>query len=173
MTGWLSRKRRSLLGGMLLLTGLCAVAATPARASEPDPSALLGTWMAESQKVAIEIYRCDDELCGKVVWIISPYGKSGKFKRDKRNPDPSLRGRPYCGTEVIWGLRARNDNDWRGGKFYYIKKGQTFDLDIALKGENRLEFRGYLGLRLLGKTEIWTRPNPQIELACAADPDAG
>ena len=164
---------RRPLRGLVFLAATLAVIAAPflARASEPDPSGVLGNWMAESEKIAIDIYRCEDELCGKVIWIVKPYGKDGKFKRDKRNPDPSLRHRPYCGIEVIRGLNGKDDHQWRGGKFYYIKKGTTYDLDIALKDEDRLEIRGYLGIRLFGKTEIWTRPDPGTELACAPDPD--
>lgn len=163
------------LRGLPLLAVALAAMLIPflAKASDPDPSAVLGNWMAESEKIAIELYRCEDELCGKVVWIVKPYGKDGKFKRDKRNPDPSLRHRPYCGIEVIRGLSEKDADEWRGGKFYYIKKGKTYDLDIALKDEDRLEIRGYLGIRLLGKTEIWTRPDPGMELACAPDPDNG
>ena len=162
------------LHGLILLAAVFALTAAPAlaRASEPDPTGVLGNWMAESEKLAIEIYRCEEFLCAKIIWIIKPYGKNGKFKRDKRNPDPALRHRAYCGIEVIKGLRGKNDRVWRRGKFYYPKKGKTFDVDIALKDDDRLEFRAYLGIRLLGMSETWFRPDPDQTLGCVPTPES-
>ena len=151
-----------------------AIVAAPifAAAAEPDPAGLLGFWMAKSEKLAIEIYRCEDLLCGKIIWVIKPYRNNGEFKRDKRNPDPALRQRGYCGIEVVRGLRGKTDRVWRGGTFYYPKKGTTFDLDIRLKDDDRLELRAYLGIRLFGKSEIWTRPDPGRTLACVPTPES-
>ncbi len=165
---------RGPLRGPVLLAAVFAVIAAPflARASEPDPSGLLGNWMAESEKIAIEIYRCEEYLCGKIVWVIKPYRNNGEFKRDKRNPDPALRHRGYCGIEVVRGLRGKNDRVWRRGTFYNPKKGTTYDLDIALRDDGQLELRGYLGFRLFGKSEIWYRPEPGRTLACVPTPES-
>jgi uncharacterized protein (DUF2147 family) len=160
--------------GLFLLAAVFAVIAAPflARASEPDPSELLGNWMAESEKIAIELYRCEEYLCGKIIWVIKPYRNNGEFKRDKRNPDPALRQRGYCGIEVVRGLRGKNDRVWRHGTFYYPKKGRSFDLDIKLKDDDRLELRAYLGIRLLGMSETWLRPDPDRTLACVPTPES-
>ena len=160
--------------GLVLLAAVFAVIAAPylARASEPEPSGLLGNWMAESEKIAIELYRCEEYLCGKIIWVIKPYRNNGEFKRDRRNPDPALRRRGYCGIEVLRGLRGRSDRVWRGGKFYDPKKGNTYNLDIALRDDGRLELRGYIGFRLFGKTEVWTRPDPDRTLACVPTPES-
>ena len=165
---------RGPLPGLVLLAAVFAVIAAPflARASEPDPSGLLGNWMAQSEKIAIELYRCEEYLCGKIIWVIKPYRNNGEFKRDKHNPDPALRQRGYCGIEVVRGLRGKNDQVWRHGTFYYPKKGTTFDLDIALKDDDRLELRAYLGIRLFGKSETWFRPDPDQVLACVPTPES-
>ncbi len=165
---------RGPLRGLVLSAAVFAVIAAPflAKASEPDPSALLGNWMAESEKIAIELYRCEEYLCGKIIWVIKPYRNNGEFKRDKHNPDPALRQRGYCGIEVVRGLRGKNDQVWRGGKFYDPKKGNTYDLDIALRNDGQLELRGYIGFRLFGKSEVWDRPDPDQTLACVPTPQS-
>jgi len=165
---------RGPLRGAVVMAAVFAVIAASflARASERDPSGVLGVWMGESEKIAIEIYRCEEYLCGKIVWVIKPYRNNGEFKRDKRNPDPALRQRGYCGIEVIQGLRGKNDRVWQRGKFYYPKKGTTFDLDIALQDDGRLELRAYLGIRLLGKSETWYRPEPGRTLECVPTPES-
>ena len=164
---------RRCMRGPIALAAAIAIVAAPvfAAAAEPDPSGMLGYWIAESKKIAVEIYPCDDELCGKIVWLSKPYGKNGQFKRDKRNPDPTLRDRGYCGIEVITGLKPKRDDYWRNGRFYYPRKGKTFDVDLKLKDGGRLELRAYLGIRLLGMSETWSRPDPDRTLACVADPD--
>ncbi len=174
MIGRHTATRRSPLCGAVVMAVVFAVIAAPylARASEPDPSGVLGNWMAESEKIAIELYRCEEYLCGKIIWVIKPYRNNGEFKRDKRNPDPALRQRGYCGIEVVRGLRGKNDRVWRHGTLYYVKKGTTFDLDIALKDDDRLELRAYLGIRLLGKSETWNRPDPDLTLACVPTPES-
>lgn len=150
-----------------------AVIAMPvfAHSSDPDPSDLLGYWMAESKKVAVEIYPCEDELCAKIVWMAKPYRRNGQFKRDRKNPDPALRRRGWCGIEVITGLKPKRDDYWKNGDFYYPKKGKTYDVDIKLKDADRLELRAYIGIRLLGKSEVWSRPESDMKLACVPTPE--
>jgi uncharacterized protein (DUF2147 family) len=165
---------RSRIRGLALLAMALAVIATPtsASASEPDPSAILGYWLSDLKKVVVEIYHCEENLCGKIVWLAKPYRKSGEFKRDDRNPDPALRDRGWCGIEVITGLKQKRDDFWRNGRFYYPKKGTTYDVDIELNGDDQLELRAYLGIRLLGTSKIWTRPEPDQTLACVLAPES-
>ena len=174
MIGRHTATRRGPLCSAVVMAVVFAVIAAPylARASEPDPSGVLGNWMAKSEKIAIEIYRCEKYLCGKIIWVIKPYRNNGEFKRDKHNPDPALRQRGYCGIEVVRGLRGKNDRVWRRGTFYNPKKGTTYDLDIKLRDDGRLELRGYIGIRLLGKSEIWYRPEPDRTLACVPTPES-
>ncbi len=164
---------RSRLRSPTLLAMAFAVIAAPTfgRASEPDPSAILGYWLSSKKKVVVEIYGCEENLCGKIVWLAKPYRKSGEFKRDNKNPDPALRDRGWCGIEVITGLTPKRDDFWKNGRFYYPKKGKTYDVDIKLKDDDRLELRAYLGIRLLGKSEIWTRPGSDQTMACVPTPE--
>jgi uncharacterized protein (DUF2147 family) len=158
---------------MLLAMALALVIApTFVRAAEPDPSDLLGYWLSDLEKLVVEIYRCNENLCGKIVWYAKPYRKNGEFKRDKRNPDPALRDRGWCGIEVITGLKPKRNGFWENGRFYYPKKGKSYDIDIKLKGKDRLELRAYLGIRLFGTSKIWTRPGPDHALGCVPAPES-
>lgn len=171
MIGRLGATLRDLLRGLALLAAAFTVSAAPmfANAAGTDPSAVLGFWMAESKKLAVEIYPCEDNLCGKIAWLAKPYRKDGKVKRDDRNPNTALRDRPYCGIEVIRNLKAKNNGTWENGRVYYPKKGETYNIDIELNGNNRLDLRAYLGIRLLGKSETWTRPEPGQSLGCVPE----
>jgi uncharacterized protein (DUF2147 family) len=166
------RRHVPALRRLAQITAVLAALAAPvfAQTATPDPSGVLGLWLSEKQKVLVDIYRCEDELCGKIVWLAKPFHKTGYFKRDSKNPDPKLRDRGWCGIEVIRGLKPENDSTWRNGDFYFPKEGKTFDIDIEKKSDDQLKFRAYLGLRFLGKSEIWTRPEPSHKIGCVAAP---
>jgi len=159
--------------GAFLLAATIAIVSAPifAPASEPDPSGVLGFWMDPPKKLAVEIYPCGEQLCAKIVWLGKKYLKNGDYRRDRKNPDPALRQRSWCGIEVITGLKLKRDDYWKNGRFYYPKKGRTYDVDIKLKDDDRLELRAYLGIRLLGKSETWLRPEPDRILACVPTPE--
>lgn len=127
-----------------------------------------GVWLTEKRKVAVELYPCGAAMCGKIVWLAKPRSRDGTLRRDVRNPDPALRDRPWCGIEVIRGLR-RDGPGWADGRFYYPKEGKSFDIDLSDAGDGTLEVRAYLGIKLLGKTEVWTRPEGALP---GCEPDA-
>jgi len=167
------RRNACALSRLVLLAVILGVFAAPglAQTDEPDPPGVLGHWLSEKKKVLVEFYRCEDKLCGKIVWLAKPYYKSGDFKRDRKNPNPALRDRGWCGIEVIQGLKAKGDGSWEDGEFYFPKEGRTFDIDIEGQADAGLKIWVYLGLRLLGKSEIWTRPEPGQAVGCVAAPE--
>lgn len=148
------------------------IAALPAAsellAGEHKPT---GLWLTEKKGLIVDLYECGEgRLCGRTVWMKKMVGKDGAPRLDVKNPDPALRDRHWCGIEVITGLEEK-DGRWTGGKVYDPKTGQTFDFELSPAGE-RLEARGYLGVPLLGKTEVWTRAEAEERDFCHA-PAAG
>lgn len=163
------RLRRFLYHTVLTLVAVAALG-VGARATAPDPTEIAGLWLSSKEEVVIELYPCDDRLCGSIVWLAKPYRKSGEFKRDARNPDKSLRNRGWCGIRVVRGLKGNGADSWTDGKFYYPKQGRTYDLNIAKVSNDEIQFRAYLGIPLLGKTEVWTRAVPGQEVGCVPEP---
>lgn len=146
---------RAILTAVLLL----AVAA-PAIAETPPPT---GLWLTEKEGVILRLYECGaGELCGRTVWLKKPNWKDGSPRLDAENPDPALRERPWCGIEVISGLKRESDDEWDGGKVYDPKTGDTFDFQLK-RTDKGVRVRGYLGAPLLGKSEDWTpAPNDAV-----------
>lgn len=139
-----------------------AAAGTPVA---PDPASL-GLWLTEKKGVLVELYPCADAVCGRIVWLRKPFRRSGEIRRDRHNPDPNLRSRLWCGSEVIEGLKPDAEGKLGNGRFYYLGDGATYDLDLKPDGNGTLEATAYLGVKLLGKTETWTRPDPSIAPGC-------
>lgn len=119
----------------------------------------VGTWLTEEGKSRIEISRCGEELCGRIVWLREPNEPDGSPKLDDENPDPQLRDRPILGLQILSGFtRASEDGtEWEDGTIYNPENGKTYSCTIAVREDGTLRVRGYVGIPLLGETQIWQR----------------
>jgi uncharacterized protein (DUF2147 family)/fucose 4-O-acetylase-like acetyltransferase len=119
----------------------------------------LGRWYAEGGAAQVEIRPCNDQLCGRVVWLRSPWDEFGCELRDRYNPDATLRDRSVLGLDILSGLSTSPDGDgvWRGGAIYDPSSGRTYSCQAELEGPDQLELRGYFGIPLLGRTTRWFR----------------
>lgn len=139
------------LGALWAMAGGIAVAA-------PDAGPT-GLWVVEDGKGAIDIEPCGDKLCGNLAWLKNPLNDQGKPKTDIHNDDASLRARPLCGLPILWGFGPDGDKAWSGGNIYDAEHGETYRSNMHLQDDGTLRVRGYVGISLLGKTQVWTRPS--------------
>ncbi|MBM3554032.1 MAG: DUF2147 domain-containing protein [Alphaproteobacteria bacterium] len=116
-----------------------------------------GTWLTESGGGQVEIGPCGEALCGRIVWLKEPLDTAGQPKRDKENPDPARRERPILGLAMLEGFRPAGENKWADGTIYNPEDGKTYSCTMTLEGNGTLKVRGYVGVPLFGKTQVWTR----------------
>jgi len=120
------------------------------------PDDITGAWFIHGDKPAkILIYQANGKFNGKIVFLQFPT-ENGKPKIDTKNPDKSKQGRPLLGLELLTGF-VFNKDEWNNGTIYDPESGKTYSCTISLKDKNTLKVRGYIGISLLGRTEIWTR----------------
>lgn len=140
---------------LLLLALWLGVASQSARAQTLSP---LGIWADGDKKSTIEIYKCGDKLCGKIVSLTVPNDPTtGKPKLDTKNPDPKLKTRPRLGIVLMQGFKYDDDNKWDDGKIYNPEDGKTYSCYMKLENANTMEVKGYIGFSLIGKSQTWTR----------------
>lgn len=120
-----------------------------------NKDSILGRWLNASGEGQIEIYKRGDKYFGKLVWLKEP-NENGKPKLDVKNPVESLRNRPKLGLEILKGF-AFKDETWTDGTIYDPKTGKTYSCNITLKQSDQLNIRGYIGISLIGRTEVWKR----------------
>lgn len=149
----------------LLLAALLLAAPPALSEALTDSAAPTGLWLTGKQGVVVDLYECGGALCGRTVWLKRMTSRDGSPRLDRRNPDPALRNRHWCGIEVITGLQPKGEGRWTGGKVYDPKTGRSFDFDLARAGEG-LEARGYVGVPFVGRSELWTRADPAAFKAC-------
>ena len=142
-----------------------------AQAARPE----LGTWLNDSGEGAIEVYICADNanrLCGRIVWLKEPLNAEGQPKHDRYNPAPDMQARPICGLPVLWGLGLMQDGTFDGGKIYDPKTGKTYSSAIQLTAPDTLTVTGYVGVKMLGKSFVWTRAPGNLQRCAGAPPPA-
>lgn len=125
---------------------------------------ILGVWNNQEKDAKIEIYKCGQKYCGKIVELKNPNypegsreGVPGTPWLDNNNPDPALRKTPRLGLTVVSYFTYAGDNLWADGKVYDPKNGKTYSGKMTLVSSDQLNLRGYIGISLLGRTAVWTR----------------
>ncbi len=116
-----------------------------------NDNAITGEWLSASKDVKILIYEVDHKYFGKIVWGNRNLGK------DKKNPDKQKHNNDILGTIIISDFTFNGTNKWDGGKIYDPGSGKSYSGTMKLRSANVLELRGYIGITLIGKTEILTK----------------
>jgi uncharacterized protein (DUF2147 family) len=125
-------------------------------AQDTPGDAVLGQWLTEGDKALVEIFRCENRYCGKIVWLKEPKNPDGSDVLDAENPDPSKRNRTVIGLNLVWGFRYDEGQGWVDGSIYDPDNGKTYSCKMNLEVDT-LKVRGYVGISLFGRTTVWKR----------------
>lgn len=145
------------------LIAITAILLTASSTFGAGPGDVLGEWKTEGTNSRLELFRCEDKICGKIVTpkkpddINSRYGSVGKAAVDSKNPDPALRKRPIIGMEIMKGFTSKGDKKWENGICYNPKSGKSYKCNLHMVSPERLELRIYIWIPLLGRTFALTR----------------
>jgi glucans biosynthesis protein C len=158
------RKRRVAVSASAA-AALLTFAAVPSSDATVSP---IGLWYAEGGAAQVEVRDCGDALCGRVVWLRSPFDGNGCPMIDRHNPEATLRNRPIVGIDILSGLEPETGESWDGGTIYDPTSGRTYGCTITLAGEHRLLVRGYIAFHALGRTTTWIRVGAEEEVCGAS-----
>jgi uncharacterized protein (DUF2147 family) len=141
------------------LFGLLLAAAT-AGAADRAPPAPTGTWTTiddESQqpRALVEIGEHAGLLTGRIVKL---------FRDPGEDPDPrcskcegARHDQRVIGMTILWNVRRHGD-DWDGGEILDPESGSIYRVTLHPADDGKtLEVRGYIGVPLLGRTQVWQR----------------
>jgi uncharacterized protein (DUF2147 family) len=118
--------------------------------------AIVGRWLNSSGEAHVDIYKKNEKFYGKIVWLKNPRDEKGNAKTDLRNPDESMRTKPMLGLEILKDF-VYEDGKWTNGKIYDPKSGKTYSCNISQKGNGVLNIRGYIGISIIGRTDVWKK----------------
>lgn len=120
------------------------------------PEDILGDWQTGSGKGRVRIEKNGTKYNGKLFWLREPLDENGVAKKDHMNPDPALRSRSKIGIQLLLGFVWDGDS-YEDGTIYDPENGKTYSCTIEMVNANTLNVRGYIGISLIGRTDVWKR----------------
>jgi uncharacterized protein (DUF2147 family) len=133
---------------------LLVLATTPACAA-----GVIGIWLGHDRDGYVEISPCGKFMCGYIISILDPTLPPNP--RDIYNEKPDQRSRPICGLQVLGELKHAGDS-WGDGWVYDPRRGKRYTANIWLNDPTTLSVRGYVGIKIMSETKIWTRAGKSI-----------
>lgn len=125
----------------------------------PEPAdRLIGVWEPSNGKARVKIEKIGGKYYGKIVWLREPNDPAtGAPKVDKNNPDGSQRTVPLRGYRLLKDFTYGGNDEWTEGTIYDPENGSTYSCVITMKDANTLDIRGFIGVKALGRTDVWKR----------------
>ncbi len=142
---------------LFLLTMFVAILVSSAATFAQNADAVLGVWKNGEGTGMVQIYKKGDKYSGKIVWLKVVNDPDGTPRKDLNNPDEKLRTRPLRGLENLDNFVFKGESKWEEGRIYDPKTGNDYSCEMKLIDENTLEVRGYIGVSLFGRTDVWKR----------------
>ncbi len=150
---------------------LCALAWPGVAAAQGAGAAAtpVGTWQQVDDNTGkitsiIEISRADDgTLTAKVLKVMNRSPED--IARDGTPPictqcKGKRHNQPVIGMVIMSGVRKDGDQ-WDGGHIMDPHNGKTYKVKLSLEDHGqKLKVRGYIGLSLFGRTQVWQRVKP-------------
>lgn len=144
-------------GTQVLFAALAICVGLATSAVAQSDSRIIGLWLDHTSRGAVDITPCGTALCGKIVWLANPFTETGKPLTDRLNENASLRQRTICGLQIIGGTKRIEKNLYDNGWIYGPEKGKSFDVELRLVKEDRLQVTGYASLKIFSEVYIWKR----------------
>jgi uncharacterized protein (DUF2147 family) len=113
-----------------------------------------GRWRTQDGQSIIQISTdATGHLQGRIVQGPQP------DEKDLKNPKPELRQRSLLGLVILRDFVPSSPLKWKDGHIYDPDSGNDYKALLWFtEGEpNRLRVKGYVGISLLGRTEVWNR----------------
>ncbi len=152
----LYHRNRPWLGLSALIVVLHLTSGPSARAGDLSP---VGVWETiddntNKAKSHIQIWAHKGHLYGRVIKLI-----------DSPEPNPLCdecegknHNKPIIGMIIMWQLKKEASGWWKGGHIMDPENGKTYRCKVRVtNGGRNLEVRGYIGISLLGRTQVWNR----------------
>jgi len=127
-------------------------------------------WAAELTPVGL--WRTIDDRTGKPRGLVRISEVNGQYqgKLEKTFPQPgedpypkcdkcsgSRRDQPVIGMIILWGLTKQGE-EYQGGEALDPENGKIYRAKMKLEdGGKTLHVRGFVGISLLGRTQVWER----------------
>jgi uncharacterized protein (DUF2147 family) len=129
--------KKYMLAVFLLHTAISIAAAQ-------DPDAILGFWHSPHGHTDIQIVKSGDIYSGVTVFLNGTHNGHNHFELD-------------TGTVILRDFKYRGNGIYTRGKVLDSRSGRTYNGQMRLITDERLDIRIFFGIIQFGRTETWTR----------------
>ena len=123
----------------------------------------VGTWRTiddetHQPRALVSIEEHDGVLAGRIVRL---------FREPGEEPNPRCidcsgerHNQPVLGMTILWNFHF-DGHTWRDGEVLDPEEGKIYRANLQLHDDGkRLVLRGYIGIPLLGRSQVWERVDP-------------
>jgi uncharacterized protein (DUF2147 family) len=137
-----------------------------------------GVWLTAA-KSEMTVVPCPDGYCGSITKIVVPADIYKQNKAtidamgatsftDEMNKDPTLRGRPILGLQILT-LHIGDKPKIYDGQIYNPQDGNTYSGYVEVLGPNKIRLNGCILYNIICKGEDWVRvPQPAADASGGA-----
>ncbi len=129
---------------------LLALLLSPLPTAVAQGKGVNGMWRTPGG-ATVRIAPCGQEVCATLLQL-----EPNAPQFDTRNPDPAQHTRKLCGLRIGYGFHLADPNHAEDGHLYDPKSGKTYKGVMTSDGD-KLDLRGYVGIKAFGRSEKWTR----------------
>ncbi len=131
--------------------------------------AALSAWASDSP---VGVWRTIDDKTGKEKSLVRISEVNGElrgtieklFREPGEEPNPSCdkcpgekKNKPVIGMTILTGLK-RDGQEYAGGEILDPANGKTYKCKMwTTDGGKKLNVRGFIGVSVLGRTQVWVR----------------
>jgi uncharacterized protein (DUF2147 family) len=127
-----------------------------AQTTSSSPAGLWQTFDDDTHapKALVEIVERAGMLSGRIVKLFPAPG-------EEANPRclpcaGSRHDHPVLGMTILWNFH-RDGDAWTGGEVLDPESGDVYRATLRLRDDATLVVHGYIGIPLLGRSQVWTR----------------
>ncbi|MDR0801188.1 DUF2147 domain-containing protein [Fluviicola sp.] len=117
----------------------------------------IGTWVTIDDKTGkkkskVELYKKDDKLYGKIIYLYPREGREDNPKCEKCTDD--RKNQPLVGLQIVRGLKW-DGSEWKDGTIVDPENGKVYTCSIWIDRDDysKLHVRGYVGPFF--RTQTW------------------
>lgn len=116
-----------------------------------------GYWITIDDKTGkkraeVHLIMSDNVLNGTITRIFSQSGDTGVCSKCPGN----FKNKPIVGMQFLWNLKDKGHGIWSGGHILDAKTGTIYRAKLKVN-DDKLFVRGFVGVSLFGRTQIWIK----------------
>ena len=135
---------------------ILVIATSNIYAQTTDPA--IGVWKTIDDKTnqpasLIKIDEVNGVLQGTIIKTFPAPGEAPLVYCNLCKDD--RKDKPLIGMKIMSDLKKDGLGSWSDGKILDPKNGETYRVKLATEDGKKMDVRGYIGVPLLGRTQVW------------------